>query len=212
MEIKSIKKSKEDLFIRCGNRIFKPTTIFANENSAVFISNPKEIEEICKDEPHSLLHFHGFSFGYHSMRDKYTHERMFNETYATDGDVVGIDGIHIQTYLGHNIKIPWSDKFYEELSKHGVNVIHNVNSVFCTRINDKYRECIIRINDGLPPIKNIFNKVDFEEPSLETAYYPYRTLDKNSSERVSNIDYHGKKTICLIATQKGERHLKCFQK
>ena len=134
------------------------------------------------------------------------------KSFASDGAVVGIDGIHIQTYLKHNIKIPWSKKFYDELQNYGLNVIDHVRGVFCTRINEKQRECVINVQNGLPSIRNIFNKVNFEEPSLETAYYPFRTLDEKNTERISNVDYKGKNTTCVIMEDKGKRVLSCFHR
>lgn len=216
LEIKSIKNFKEDLFVRCGNKMFKPTTFRETEDRAVFWNRPKEIQKICKDEPYSLVHFHGISYGYHSSADKDVHEDMF-KSYATDGAVVGIDGIHVTTYLKHNIKIPWSKKFYKELANHGLNVIENVRGVFCTKIEnnkkkENLRECVINVKNGLPSVRNIFNKVNFEEPSLETAYYPFRTLDEKSAERVSNVDYKGKNTTCVIFANNKKRYLSCFHK
>jgi len=213
LEIKSILKKKEDLFIRCGDKMFKPPILYENEERAIFWNNPKLIQKMCKGDSYSLVHFHGASYGYHSMADKLVHDEMFH-AYATDGAVVGIDGIHIQTYLKHNIKIPWTDEFYNELEKYdNIEVIRNVSSVFCTKLNEKEREreCNIYRKYNLPSITNIFNKINFEEPSLEIAYYPYRVLDKYNTERISNIDYNNKKnTICVIISDKKKRYLSCF--
>jgi hypothetical protein len=210
LQIKSIKRGKEDLFIRCGNKLFKPPVLYESEDRAIFLNQPKKIQKICKNEPYSLIHFHGIAYGYHSAADKAVHRNMFDSYFATSGEVVGIDGIHSQTFLNHNIKIPWSSKFYDELSKHNITVINDVRSVFCTKLNKTYRECTINLLNNQQSIKNVFTKINFEESSLENSYYPYRSLNKKNSERISNIEYDGKKTTCVISSNKNERYLSCF--
>lgn len=212
LELKSIKNFKEDILFRCGNKLFKPVVFRETKDACNYWSSPKEITKVCKNQPYSMVHFHGIFPGYHSLADKNAHEGFF-KAYGTDGAVVGIDGIHIETYLKHNIKIPWSEKFYNELEKQGEVFIPKVRGLFCNQIEKGKFECDITRKDGYPNIRNVFNQVNYEEPSLESAFYPYRTLDeKHKFEKVSNVDYRNRETTCVVMNYQNKRILSCFHR
>jgi len=211
--IESINNFKEDLYIQCRNRLWQPFTYIKNSDTAKFVYDEKKVKKKCKGETPSVVHFHGIYPGYPSDADRYAHKEFFKSGFEF-GAVVGIDGIHVQTPQGHFIRLPWSEKMNEKLISKGKNVISNVKTITCNRLDSKndLRECTIYLADGLGSITNIFSKVNWEEPMVNQSFYPYRSIDNSNSDMTSHVDFNATKSTCVITKHKNKRFLSCFRK
>ncbi len=210
--IQCIDNHKEDLYIRCGNRIWQPFTLLKNTDTTKFVYNPKEIEQKCQGDPPSVIHFHGVYPGYPSDADRYAHQEVFKGGF-TEGAVVGIDGIHVQTPYGHLIRIPWSKEMDKKLAEHGKRLINNVRTITCNKMekDSNLRECTIHFANG-GTFHQIFSKVIWEEPSLDQSFYPYRSLDAKNRDRTSHVEFRDRETTCVITNRKKDRILTCFHR
>lgn len=210
--IECVDTHREDILIRCGNRLWQPDTRKKSASSIKFAIKQDQIDKICKGDPASIIHFHGVYLGYPSDADKITHQEVFKEGFR-DGAILGCDGIHIQTSSGNYIRIPWSNVMYNRLAESGKNILTDVKAVTCNKNdkNSKFRECNIHLLNG-KKVVNMFSEFIWEEPVINETLYQYHILDSKSKDRTNYVEFQDRVTNCIITENKKDRILSCFHR
>jgi hypothetical protein len=211
-EIEAIKNFKEDMYIRCGTKTWKPFVYNRGKDKAkMSVPSQKTLDKICEGIQPSVFHSHGVYPSDLSMEDKGGHHELFKYGYQ-DGIVLGIDGIEIETKHMQLFKVPWSEEFYQKLEDEGVSkIIDNVDQISCMRLASEKnkRECVIQLTDGFGSITNIYDEIIYKT----APEYPYKVLnDKFGLEKYKNIVFDpNRKNRCLVTENKNKRILSCFQ-
>lgn len=215
--IRAIDEFKEDMYYRCDSprgKMFKPLILSRTKDNATFIYQSKAILDVCKNDHHSALHYHGIYPGVPSMTDENTHELLFSDG-AQDGIIAGIDGIHITTFLNHRVKIPWTPAFYQEVTRHGHVVKDDVQNVVCKRQEKPFMvECAVYQGNRMDKQVFALQQVIAEDPILTGKANPFRWMDKGHGDGATyHFDYGESRGKCVIMQdrQRDIRVMTCFK-
>ena len=217
-EKKALHHFREDLFITCVNRMHKPSILYRSKDTVIFQADKKQIQEICRGDLMTLTHFHGILPGYPSEQDIKTHTGLFKRNFQA-GEVIGIDGIYVHTFLGQTFKIPWSPKFYEDIKAEGVQVVQPVQSIMCSQYKNPsffhsrpLYSCTLTYADSTREESFLVDQAVIQE-SNEYKYSPFQWLGTTNKEQIVPFDYskhHGTCTILQTQTTIPKRILTCF--
>ena len=224
IESKSIEENREEGIINCGDFFF--LLHGKKKQKEIIFSYPlDEIHRLCKGAPHRVIHWHGAYLGFQSDDDAATNREIFTKdgTGAIEGCSVGIDGIHCRTHY-HDIRIPWSDKFYDKLKeKNGIVTHSNVKALTCKKKHGKGRHvtwnCTVLFKDGKGTLRNVFNEVTFERSKKDNPnQYALQMLEGNE-KRIPFANYYREDysdsddVRCSVINSKDNtrRFLSCFK-
>ena len=216
-EKKALHHFREDLFVTCMNRMYKPFNFYRNKDNVIFSVPKKEAEFTCRGELMGLTHFHGIYPGYPSEQDIKTHSSLFHRSFQV-GEVVGIDGIYIHTFLGQTFKVPWTQKFYDEIKKEGVQIVYPVQHILCSRLekpmgkkSTSLLQCNLSVMNMQKELSFLVNQAVIQE-SNEYRFSPFMWIDEKDTRKIIPFDYTNKKGRCAImqTQDKKKRIMSCF--
>jgi hypothetical protein len=212
-EVASLGKLREDLFVRCGNMLFKPTTPLETKTAAFFRYNPNQTDRICNGGLPSIFHFHGIYLGYPSNQDRTEYKALFASG-IQDCGIAGLDGIHISTFLNHDLKIPWSKEFYDKLAQTYTVIDHVTGASSIKLKHSKMQEVTLQLGNGGGKQNVMVTQWVYEEPSRDQRAYPYRWIDAKHGDAVNHVDFLDRHYTCVIISPRSghERLMTCVQR